>query len=322
MTEMVEKLAACPVCRGMSFTHLATPINWARGSTVFEPYREQLALVRCKKCKFIFTNPRPAPALLDQFYSGETYDCHQYVASDYWEEKAAASRLRFLAPFCKRDAGRLLDFGCGNGYFLRVARALGWKDPVGFDIGQHAVATCQEQGLTVTDRIDWLKEQGGFDLITLNHVFEHVSDLGSLLGLFKTLLRPCGTLFIEVPNAKSLRAGLSAPFFVKHCRFDERFRAFPTHPYYFAKDTLRHHLEQHGFTVHASTTEGVGWGELIRRKQAPAQPVGRASPLEPQPQGGWNPSRTLKAFAKGSCRVLSLGENLRVVARAGQERAT
>ena len=64
-----------------------------------------------------------------------------------------------------------------------------------------------------------------FDVIVLNHVFEHVSEPRALLKKLRRLLTPGGVLFLEVPNAGSARARLAFPFLSRHFPVDERSRS-------------------------------------------------------------------------------------------------
>jgi SAM-dependent methyltransferase len=52
---------------------------------------------------------------------------------------------------------------------------------------------------------------GSFDGVVINHVLEHVFDLGPFLGEVARVLRPGGWLLIRVPNASSWEAAAYGP---------------------------------------------------------------------------------------------------------------
>ncbi len=104
---------------------------------------------------------------------------------------------------------RLLDFGSGKGQFLAVAKELGWtglgletaKDRADFAREKYGVETRQEF------YSEGKLEQGNFDLITINHVFEHLPNpLGLLKELLDSNLSREGLVYIEVPRADSWQA--------------------------------------------------------------------------------------------------------------------
>jgi 2-polyprenyl-3-methyl-5-hydroxy-6-metoxy-1,4-benzoquinol methylase len=314
----VCKLEECPVCGNTGFKALPTPGHWI-GLEVFAPLGEQVGLSKCRSCGFIFTNPRPAPQLLDQFYSGYTYSCHKPVTSEGANRKAAflLSLLKQAAELNKSE-NRLLDFGCGGGFLLRYARDAGW-DASGFDPGSEAVRACRSQGLTVFDCIDKLPS-GGFDAITLIHVLEHVVDHAGLFAVFERVLAPLGRLLIEVPNAQSLRARLSHPLLTRHAGFDERYRAFPIHLSYFTPETLTRLLEKHGFQVSMTSTCGMSIEEIIMRPEQTNAPTSQS--ISPAPTSSATsrrssaPVRAVKNAAKALIYGSKLGENVVLIARA------
>jgi 2-polyprenyl-3-methyl-5-hydroxy-6-metoxy-1,4-benzoquinol methylase len=101
----------------------------------------------------------------------------------------------------------LLDYGAGGGSFLLDARSRGW-DVRGFEPGRRGVQTCCGAGLDVTDDLSELPS-GAFGVVTMHHVLEHIADPAVALRDVRRLLAPGGRLFVEVPNARSLRARLS-----------------------------------------------------------------------------------------------------------------
>ena len=97
--------------------------------------------------------------------------------------------------------GRLLDIGCGNGGFLRSfsSQVPGWK-LMGSEFG--------DKNRTVVESIPGVERfhvgpledvQDRFDLISLVHVLEHISDPCTLLGQVKKMLTPGGRLILQLP---------------------------------------------------------------------------------------------------------------------------
>jgi 2-polyprenyl-3-methyl-5-hydroxy-6-metoxy-1,4-benzoquinol methylase len=98
--------------------------------------------------------------------------------------------------------GRLLDFGCGGGFFLDVARQQGWE-PFGLEpLPGHAIyarVRFQAQVIADTLRADSYPANY-FDAITALQVFEHLPQPREDLRKLVTFLRPGGALLVEVPN--------------------------------------------------------------------------------------------------------------------------
>lgn len=101
--------------------------------------------------------------------------------------------------------GVLLDIGCGNGSFLRLAKSMGWEAK-GQEIDPKAIAFCRKNGMNViTDEIGQLGAEydEAYDVITMNHVIEHVVDPQGMLAKCLQLLRPEGMLWMAFPNPDS-----------------------------------------------------------------------------------------------------------------------
>ncbi|MFQ3907394.1 MULTISPECIES: class I SAM-dependent methyltransferase [Leptospira] len=100
------------------------------------------------------------------------------------------------------NTGKLLDIGCGNGGFLKSFQELfpNWVNS-GYEIDEKY----KENVLSIPNVVNFyssdlsiIKEK--FDVITLIHVLEHLSDPWDYLNKVKDLLLPDGILLIEVPN--------------------------------------------------------------------------------------------------------------------------
>ena len=201
------------------------------------------------------------PALLSAFYGSNNYVCH---GADAGSAATATFLLDCVARYGPYQSKRFLDFGCGGGFLLRAAIHDNW-DAVGYDVGKRALAACNSQGLTATANIAELAPFS-FDVVFLNHVFEHIAEPQTVLSQCRRVLNKKGKLFVVVPNLAGMRARLSFPLLSRRFSVDERHRAFPIHLFYFTPRTLSQTLEKHGFRVEAVETFGLGMDEFILRQ--------------------------------------------------------
>jgi 2-polyprenyl-3-methyl-5-hydroxy-6-metoxy-1,4-benzoquinol methylase len=146
------------------------------------------------------------------------------------------------------DIGELLDVGCGNGEFIARMRSLGWKVS-GVDPDPKAVSYGRSRGLELFNgMISDVPESARYDVITLNHVIEHVVDPVGLLRECRKRLRPgTGRLIIATPNIHSLG----------HWWFKGYWRGLevPRHLILFSLAALRECARQAGLTVQYLGTE-------------------------------------------------------------------
>jgi len=105
-----------------------------------------------------------------------------------------------------RMRGKLLDVGCGDGRFLAKMRDLGWE-VTGVEPDGLAVEVARERfGLDVHRGTleDIRFPERTFDVVTMNHVIEHVPDPVGTLEECLRVLKPGGRLVVTTPNVESL----------------------------------------------------------------------------------------------------------------------
>ncbi|MBV5330562.1 MAG: class I SAM-dependent methyltransferase [Chlorobium sp.] len=146
------------------------------------------------------------------------------------------------------EGGRLLDYGCGNGQFMRRMGAAGW-DVVGIEPDAVAANMLRQQygyevRTTCSDLNDWV---GTFDVIALNHVIEHLSNPKQIVEGLVRLLKNNGKLILTTPNSESLCAKL----FGRYWRGLEA----PRHFNVFTTKSLESLLDQVGLEVIEISTE-------------------------------------------------------------------
>ncbi len=210
--------------------------------------RETFQIVRCDSCQFLFTNPRPIENLAGEFYKSAEYISHSdssrgmvnklYRIARSFTLRNKVSMVRRVCP----HARRVLDYGCGTGDFLAEARRSG-MEVEGMEPDATAKANAlKKHGLHLHDPnqlLEWNK--GGFDIITLWHVLEHVHSLSKTIGRLRELLNPGGRLVVALPNASS--------FDCRHYGKDWAAWDVPRHLYHFTPATFSEYLTKQGMYI-------------------------------------------------------------------------
>jgi SAM-dependent methyltransferase len=185
----------CPCCGGLEARTFGRSTRGAG---------QEGATVRCNACSLVFVDPVPRSAVVHAAYGAEYYEPWQEKA----EERARVRmwRRRLLLLEARRGRGALLDVGCGDGLFLKVARDAGWSvegiefSPEGARLSSRRLG----RPVAVGDLAAVSGLKGPFDVVTLWHVLEHLVSPASLLDAASLRLRPDGLLVAAVPNLDNL----------------------------------------------------------------------------------------------------------------------
>lgn len=99
--------------------------------------------------------------------------------------------------------GNVLDFGCGNGGFLRRIKARSTTaNAIGVELDKATRAHLVQEGIEVYESIDSIDQSMKFDIITMFHVIEHLEEPYKIIEKMKERLSDNGLLIIETPNAE------------------------------------------------------------------------------------------------------------------------
>ncbi len=121
-------------------------------------------------------------------------------------DMAYRRRARVLLDYLElRDGDRVLDCGCGMGFYLMAMSRLRSLRLVGLDGDPERLAWARREGVPaalVRGDIERLPfADGAFDRILLSEVLEHLRDEAAALAELYRVLRPGGILAVSVPHA-------------------------------------------------------------------------------------------------------------------------
>ena len=241
--------APCPACRApRSMVFVATP----RDREYF--VARSAVIRRCAECSSLYQDPWPTATEAQGFY-GADYQNYGGSTVPLLAQIDAAYQRREGTAFLGRHGARarVLDFGCGQGGFLRSLRAAGAPDVAGFDFVLYPELAAID-GVRWFDNLDALAASGlVFDVIRMRHVIEHLTDVDGTLALLAGLLAPGGCIVGETPNAGHYTARLMGGWWGP--------LHFPYHTVLFSVAGLRHAAERAGLAL-ASTGGSLlptGW---------------------------------------------------------------
>lgn len=167
---------------------------------------QRVDLHRCMRCGLV--QQHPIPKDISSFY--DAYPVHVAKSKAYsWFRRRLLSGA-YRPPKQWPRGCRLLDFGCGDGWYLDWCRGEG-LNVVGFEHDPtHAKALGQRIGVPVLSDASALTAgyEGAFDAITLHFVVEHLTDPVGVLAMLARLLKPGGRIRFVVPNISSWEFGL------------------------------------------------------------------------------------------------------------------
>ncbi|MEI8137465.1 MAG: methyltransferase domain-containing protein, partial [Bacteroidota bacterium] len=197
-------------------------------------YYKRHGLVKCSDCNFVIMERIPEKEELDKHYVSYSYDSVQNLSP------ITVTRYQtLLDEFEKyRKTNKILDVGCGRGWFLVEAKKRGWE-VYGTEFSPMAIKLCTDSGISMAEGVlDPSKfESKDFDVITSFEVIEHINNPNQELEAISTLLRKGGLFYITTPNFNSLMR--------YYLKADYNVIEYPEHLSYYTKSTLNCVVKKH-----------------------------------------------------------------------------
>jgi len=208
--------------------------------------KDEWSVYECTQCGLGVTSPFPdkakRAALYDNTYFQPQNDFFNINSTEFKAKISQEShRIRFVKKVTGK--GRLLDIGCGNGFFLYTAKQSGFSVE-GLDISDTNKFFIEKTlGIPVTISAveDIPYPENHFDVITMWHSLEHNPEPLGILKKCLSWLKSDGVLVIEVPNHNCIDARINNAEWPNW--------ALPYHLYHFTRDSLFRLVESCGLKV-------------------------------------------------------------------------
>jgi len=240
----------CPLCGADDYkvriedtmgTRVADPrVHYTCTSSAFG---EHGRIVECRSCHLVYMNPRPHHDAVVGNY-GDVED-QEYIEEEQGRLETFAESLALVQRY--RPAGRLLDVGCHVGTFLTLAEQAGYEvagvEPSrwGSEIARTRISGHVHCGAVE----DAPMPEGGYDVITLWDVIEHLPDPALDIRAIHAALRPGGIFAVSTMDVDALFARIAGrrwPWYMQ------------MHLVYFSRQTLCEMLRREGFQISEVTT--------------------------------------------------------------------
>ncbi len=230
-------MAQCPFCHAK---------KGKRQYKTTDIYGSDFDVLSCPECQSYYLSPQPTADYLNEAYSASYYG--------EGEQKFKGAIQRGIHYFIARRARKLnaligknakvLDIGCGSGYFLKSMLENGEIEAHGIELpGKSA-----ERAARIPDihlKVGRLEKtdfpEAYFDMVTLFHVFEHLDQPAETLTNIAQIVKKGGYFYLSCPNISSWQSQL---FKGKWFHLDP-----PRHLFLMPPTAIKRHMKALGFTL-------------------------------------------------------------------------
>lgn len=292
---MKDNMPICPLC--------------AASGKLFRTLPEyQAVYYRCGGCGIIWLTKDKWPENLDAHYS------KRYYTDAYVGRPEALPSFAYRLTLIERyipTGGKVLEVGASSGEFLYLLKSKGFQ-VVGVELSAPASAVGKARyGIDLHQGTlhDAPIAKESIDAVVLYHVLEHVPDPASFLADVSRILKPGGTIIVEVPDPVSVDAQIS-PLLMRSVL------DFPHHLFAFTPSCLRMFITRAGFEV-ISKESSVSYllMSLFRSSGQKNDKTGKTSDTSERALSAIVAERPLKSNLRRVLGTLIPGMKLTVVAR-------
>lgn len=205
-------------------------------------HTKQRTVAECPACGLRALQPMPS---IEELIAVNDETVHPFFDAYLEDEESYrgyfARKLDDLQRY--KSSGRLLDVGCGAGFFLDAARERGF-DVAGLDLSPVPAGYARDTlhlDVTVGSLYDYGAVDGAFDVVTLFQTIEHEPTPVTLGAELFRMLAPGGVLMVTTPAADGFVARVMGKRWFGYRNVE--------HVSFFNRQSLRYVLEGAGFEI-------------------------------------------------------------------------
>jgi len=200
----------CPVCGADSISSIKlgvlTPTN------EYNRFHSDFVLLRCIRCDLVYLTPLPKKEVFDNLYinNKQFYNCQDYIgerakiAIAFYKSRLD-SMLNEINANLSANKLKILEIGAGVAWISRAMKEINKNClTIAQDITNECEHTCDWVNKYVVGEIDEkinvLKQDAPYNIISLTHVIEHLPNPIQTLKLLIPLLDDKGVIFMTAPH--------------------------------------------------------------------------------------------------------------------------
>jgi SAM-dependent methyltransferase len=142
-----------------------------------------------------------------KFYNEWLYTAHIYDEGDskFHQNLTTEVVKQYIDPLNLPKNAKILDLGCGPGYFLDEMKTRGYTDLTGVTLSPGDIKICEDKGHTIKKYdLSFLPQSEGYydesvDFLFLRHALEHSPYPIFSLMEYNRILKQGSKIYIEVP---------------------------------------------------------------------------------------------------------------------------
>jgi SAM-dependent methyltransferase len=199
-------LVRCPICGSEHTSLYRTDVTDLEYFVI--PPRD-FAMHKCRGCGSEFLNPRPLESELPPFYPADyhAYNENHGAVARLLVQFRARTRARFYGRLIENRPGHIFDVGTGDCRHFDELRRFLDLECAGIEIQPDIAAKGRARGYDVLEgtleTANLTDHLGKYDIVSMNHVLEHVVYPHTMLERARDLLRPGGHVIGQLPSVSS-----------------------------------------------------------------------------------------------------------------------